>query len=139
VGVKIIPALTPSDSVGVVSIKYESQLKIWWRFLLMSAELLIILKFKQQFLFFIIEKKYWLIDLKETKLWKMSLNRNEKIILFIHALLSFCCYMILWVHPFSSLLFRTSGHSTGCSESTIEHNIVFPDVRNENRPGIRNR
>ncbi len=29
VDVKIIPALTPSESVGVVSMKYESQLKIW--------------------------------------------------------------------------------------------------------------
>jgi hypothetical protein len=43
-----------------------------------------------------------------------------------------------WVCPFSSPLFRTSGQMTGCSESTIEHNINFPDVRNENRSNVRN-
>ncbi len=42
------------------------------------------------------------------------------------------------VCPFSSPLFRTSGQLTGWSESTIEHNIVLPDVRNENRTEVRN-
>jgi hypothetical protein len=44
-----------------------------------------------------------------------------------------------WMRPFSSLLFRTSGQITGCSESDTEHKIGFLDVRNENRAGVRNK
>jgi hypothetical protein len=80
---------------------------------------------------------YWMTKVKWT-LWNVSdvdIRSNNMV---EGEFVPFSCLFYFWVHPFSSPLFRTSGYFVGCSESTIEHNIIFADVRNENRSGVRN-